>query len=113
MVNSVVVVGGGTAGWMTASYLRAAFGDRVAVTVVESKNVPTIGVGEAIDVAMKEVVLKPGDAVFVDNYRMVHGRKPFKARFDGTDRWLRRLNVARDLRKSRDSRPSARSRVIY
>ncbi|HWO66219.1 MAG TPA: tryptophan halogenase family protein [Umezawaea sp.] len=47
MVNSVVVVGGGTAGWMTASYLRAAFGDRVAVTVVESKNVPTIGVGEA------------------------------------------------------------------
>ncbi|QWF85978.1 tryptophan halogenase family protein [Amycolatopsis sp. CA-230715] len=47
MVNSVVVVGGGTAGWMTASYLSAAFGDRVAVTVVESKNVPTIGVGEA------------------------------------------------------------------
>jgi tryptophan halogenase len=32
---------------MTASYLRAAFGDRVAITVVESKNVPTIGVGEA------------------------------------------------------------------
>ena len=70
-------------------------------------------IGAAIDVAMKEVVLRPGDAVFVDNYRMVHGRKPFKARFDGTDRWLRRLNVARDLRKSRDSRPSALSRVIY
>ncbi|OJF15823.1 tryptophan halogenase [Couchioplanes caeruleus subsp. caeruleus] len=32
---------------MTASYLKAAFGDRVNVTLVESKNVPSIGVGEA------------------------------------------------------------------
>jgi len=47
MVKSVVIVGGGTAGWMTATYLRAAFGDRVAVTLVESRNVGTIGVGEA------------------------------------------------------------------
>jgi tryptophan halogenase len=47
MVDNVVIVGGGTAGWMTASYLRAAFGDRIAVTLVESKNIATIGVGEA------------------------------------------------------------------
>ncbi|MGW1373905.1 tryptophan halogenase family protein [Streptomyces sp. NPDC002446] len=47
MAKSVVIVGGGTAGWMTASYLKAAFGDRLAVTLVESRNVPTIGVGEA------------------------------------------------------------------
>ena len=47
MARSVVIVGGGTAGWMTASYLRAAFGDRISVTVIESKNVSTIGVGEA------------------------------------------------------------------
>ncbi|WP_197321915.1 tryptophan halogenase family protein [Saccharomonospora sp. NB11] len=47
MARSVVIVGGGTAGWMTASYLKAAFGDRLPVTLVESKNVPTIGVGEA------------------------------------------------------------------
>jgi glycine/D-amino acid oxidase-like deaminating enzyme len=47
MANNVVIVGGGTAGWMTAAYLRAAFGDRVSVTLIESKNVPTIGVGEA------------------------------------------------------------------
>ncbi|MCP2164338.1 arginine beta-hydroxylase, Fe(II)/alpha-ketoglutarate-dependent [Goodfellowiella coeruleoviolacea] len=67
----------------------------------------------AVDEAMGGVVLRPGDMCFIDNYRVVHGRKPFKARFDGTDRWLRRLNVARDLRKSRDSRLSADSRVIY
>ena len=47
MLNRIVIVGGGTAGWMTAAYLRAAFGDRVSVTVVESKRIPTIGVGEA------------------------------------------------------------------
>ncbi|MFR9674839.1 tryptophan halogenase family protein [Streptomyces sp. TR06-5] len=47
MVDNVVIVGGGTAGWMTASYLRATFGDRLSVTLVESANVPTVGVGEA------------------------------------------------------------------
>ena len=67
----------------------------------------------AIDAAMTDVVLAPGDICFIDNYRVVHGRKPFRARFDGTDRWLRRLNIARDLRKSRGSRLSAESRVIY
>ncbi|MFI0486070.1 tryptophan halogenase family protein [Actinomadura sp. 9N215] len=47
MIESVVVVGGGTAGWMSATYLKAAFGDRLRVTVVESDRIPTIGVGEA------------------------------------------------------------------
>jgi len=70
-------------------------------------------VGEAIDAAMTGVTLEPGDICLIDNYRAVHGRKPFRARFDGTDRWLRRLNVTRDLRKSRGSRLDARSRVIY
>ncbi|GLZ36651.1 guanitoxin biosynthesis L-enduracididine beta-hydroxylase GntD [Actinokineospora sp. NBRC 105648] len=67
----------------------------------------------AIDEAMSGVVLRPGDMCFIDNYRVVHGRKPFRARFDGTDRWLRRLNVARDLRKSRAFRLGADHRVIY
>ncbi|KWX00856.1 Tryptophan halogenase [Carbonactinospora thermoautotrophica] len=42
-----MIVGGGTAGWMSATYLKAAFGDRVSVTLVESDRVSTIGVGEA------------------------------------------------------------------
>lgn len=67
----------------------------------------------AIDAAMTGAVLSPGDIVFIDNYRMVHGRKPFHARFDGTDRWLRRLNITRDLRRSRANRISVESRVIY
>lgn len=47
MIRSVVIVGGGTAGWMTAAYLKAAFADRIEVTLVESAQVSRIGVGEA------------------------------------------------------------------
>jgi flavin-dependent dehydrogenase len=47
MINDVIIVGGGTAGWMTATYLKASFGERISVTLVESGRVPTIGVGEA------------------------------------------------------------------
>ncbi|MFC4587079.1 tryptophan halogenase family protein [Sphaerisporangium corydalis] len=47
MIRKVVIVGGGTAGWMTATYLNRAFGDSVSVTVVESPRISTIGVGEA------------------------------------------------------------------
>jgi tryptophan 6-halogenase len=47
MVDDVLIVGGGTSGWMTAAYLQAAFGDRVSITLVESASVGIIGVGEA------------------------------------------------------------------
>ena len=47
----VVIVGGGSAGWMTAAYLDAALNQpnfKVAdITLVESPDVPRIGVGEA------------------------------------------------------------------
>jgi len=66
-----------------------------------------------IDAALEDLVLEPGGIYFIDNYQGVHGRKPFRARFDGTDRWLKRINVARDLRKSRDARESAASRLLY
>lgn len=47
MIRSVVIIGGGTAGWMSATYLKAAFGPRLSVTLVESPRVSRIGVGEA------------------------------------------------------------------
>jgi Fe(II)/alpha-ketoglutarate-dependent arginine beta-hydroxylase len=66
-----------------------------------------------VDDALEDRVLEPGDVVFIDNFQAVHGRKPFKARYDGNDRWLKRINVARDLRKSREARLTAASRVLY
>ncbi|NBB51952.1 tryptophan halogenase [Rhizobium sp. CRIBSB] len=49
-IRSVIVVGGGTAGWMAASALIKAFGSaqaRPVITVVESEAIGTVGVGEA------------------------------------------------------------------
>jgi Fe(II)/alpha-ketoglutarate-dependent arginine beta-hydroxylase len=66
-----------------------------------------------IDANLQDIVLKPGDCCFIDNYRAVHGRKPFKAVYDGYDRWLKRVNITRDLRKSRDARVSTTSRIIF
>lgn len=67
---------------------------------------------QAVEDNMQEVVLQPGDCLFIDNYRTVHGRKGFKARHDGTDRWLKRLNLTRDLRKSQGSRGGCEMRVM-
>jgi tryptophan 6-halogenase len=47
MARSVAIVGGGSAGWMTAAYLRKALPGLQRITVVESPDIRTIGVGEA------------------------------------------------------------------
>jgi flavin-dependent dehydrogenase len=46
MAKSVVIVGGGSAGWMTASYLKKAL-PGLDVTLVESSTIKSVGVGEA------------------------------------------------------------------
>lgn len=43
----VVVLGGGTAGWMSASALARMLGKKVNVTLVESEEIGIVGVGEA------------------------------------------------------------------
>ena len=65
-----------------------------------------------IDESMGEVILNPGDVVFIDNYLAVHGRGSFIPRYDGTDRWMRKALFTRDLRKSRSVRDSADARVL-
>jgi Fe(II)/alpha-ketoglutarate-dependent arginine beta-hydroxylase len=67
---------------------------------------------KAMDNAMFDMVLAAGDFCFLDNFRVVHGRKPFTARHDGTDRWLKRVNLTLDLRKSRPARPVRTVRAI-
>jgi Fe(II)/alpha-ketoglutarate-dependent arginine beta-hydroxylase len=62
-----------------------------------------------MDEKIFDLHLQSGDFCFLDNFRVVHGRKPFKARHDGTDRWLKRINIARDLRKSRAAQSGTRT----
>lgn len=51
------------------------------------------------------IQLVRGDLAIVDNRVTVHGRTAFRPRYDGGDRWVQRVFVLTDLRRSRDLRP--------
>ncbi len=46
-IKKVVIVGGGTAGWMSAALLKRVYADQLDIELVESKDIGIIGVGEA------------------------------------------------------------------
>lgn len=64
LVTSVVIVGGGTAGWLTASILAAehcsAEPGGLSVTLVESESVPILGVGEGTWPSMRDTLRRIG-----------------------------------------------------
>lgn len=46
-IKDVVIVGGGTAGWMAAAALSATMGDELNIHLIESDEIGIVGVGEA------------------------------------------------------------------
>jgi Fe(II)/alpha-ketoglutarate-dependent arginine beta-hydroxylase len=68
---------------------------------------------DVIDESIVEVPLQPGQCLILDNYLVVHGRRAFKARYDGNDRWLKRVAVMRDIRKCRHVLETRDARIIY
>ncbi|MEJ2858667.1 MULTISPECIES: TauD/TfdA family dioxygenase [unclassified Saccharothrix] len=61
--------------------------------------------GDALRSSRRTFILEPGDLAFVDNRLALHGRTEFTPRYDGRDRWLQRIFVHRDFRRSRELRP--------
>lgn len=57
-IKNIVVVGGGTAGWLSAAYLNKALNRNQSnfcrITLIESNNIPTVGVGEGTIFTLKE-----------------------------------------------------------
>ncbi len=60
---------------------------------------------QALAQVRADLVQHPGDMVFLDNRLVVHGRVAFTPRYDGSDRWLHRVFVHLDHRRSREYRP--------
>ncbi|MEU4661608.1 TauD/TfdA family dioxygenase [Micromonospora chalcea] len=53
------------------------------------------------------LVLQTGMMALIDNRLVLHGRSEFTPRFDGRDRWLHRVYVHLDNRRSREFRDDA------
>ena len=64
-----------------------------------------------VDRKKQAYTICPGDVLIIDNRRTAHARSPFKAYYDGNDRWLERVSVVRDLRQSILDR-AVKSRII-
>lgn len=65
-----------------------------------------------LDANLYDLPLAAGDVCFIDNRNVVHGRRPFCPRYDGGDRWLKRVNLVADLRRVRPGKRNATSRAI-
>ncbi|CAM3273657.1 guanitoxin biosynthesis L-enduracididine beta-hydroxylase GntD [Stackebrandtia soli] len=87
------------------SYMRPADDDPEAKRVYDL-------VGDELRARRHDARVDAGALLILNNSRVVHGRSTFKARYDGTDRWLKRVNVTTDLRKSAEMRGRLGPRLV-
>jgi L-asparagine oxygenase len=95
-----------------APYVRANFNfehappnDGAAFAAVESLR-------RALEANSTHVVLAEGDAMYIDNLTVAHGRLPYAPAIQGSGRWLKRIYMSASFRMSRRLRDSAESSVI-
>lgn len=46
-IKNILVVGGGSSGWMTAAAFQKSFGKQCRISLIESNKIPIVGVGES------------------------------------------------------------------
>ena len=88
-LHRIVIVGGGTAGWLTAAFLFSQLKNRVlkdvSITLVEASDIATIGVGEATIPSLRQTLnacglderefLKACDATFKHGIEFIQWRE--------------------------------------
>jgi len=70
--------------------------DRDFVTPVDGDDDASAALGRLnrnIERNLVDVRLKAGELCILDNHRVVHGRRAFSPRYDGTDRWIKQCNT--------------------
>ncbi|MEO1042366.1 MAG: tryptophan halogenase family protein [Pseudomonadota bacterium] len=86
VIKNVVIVGGGTAGWLTASILAAdhcaAHADGLNVTLIESARVPILGVGEGTWPSLRDTLRRIGISE-TDFFRKCQASFKQGSRFNG------------------------------
>ena len=101
-VRRVVIAGGGTAGWMAAAALSRTLGRTLEITLVESEQIGTVGVGEAtiptlqtfhrlLDIAEPEYLAATQGTIKLgisfENWRQVGHRYIHSFGTSGKDHW--------------------------
>jgi tryptophan halogenase len=87
-INKIIIVGGGSAGWMTASSLIKAFPEK-DITVIASESIPTVGVGEStlsdINAWLLQLDISPSDflAEVDGSYKLAIGFRDFYSENSG------------------------------
>jgi len=85
----IIIVGGGTAGWLSAAFLSQqlpiASGRKIDITLIEASDIPTVGVGEATVPSLRETLAACGisevefltscDATFKHGIKFVNWRR--------------------------------------
>jgi len=102
-IRRIVVVGGGTAGWLTAGVLAARFPNRgpdgVSVTLIESRLQPPIGVGEGtwptIRSTLKQIGVSETDFLRECDASFKQGSK-FVGWVNGTDAYYHPFTLPAD-----------------
>lgn len=62
-IKNIIILGGGSAGWLTAAFLASQYApaeDGIKISLIESPDVPTIGVGEGTWPSMRTTLKKIG-----------------------------------------------------
>jgi hypothetical protein len=55
-----------------------------------------------VESATFDLSMNEAQVLFINNYKCAHGRPQFTPKYDGTDRWLKRVQISKDVSKHLD-----------